>query len=106
MFDGVFDRNELFNLLALLQLGNSIRANLRDNYWPHCEFDLRIYHLEVTVRIRTLFARGGWNHALTPELLDHMLEQQMTITEPRIWLHAETSVGGVPDFILRASTDT
>lgn len=99
MFDGIFDRRDLDNLLTLLDGAADAYANLRPWGWT-CTFTATITNLPVQVDILPPWTAGYLSIALTDEVRRDMRTQLDGLQAARIWLHAEGRV-----ITLRPSAD-
>ncbi|MBB5871926.1 hypothetical protein F4553_005305 [Allocatelliglobosispora scoriae] len=88
MFDGIFDRRELDNLLTLLEPATDVWAHLRPGGWKNT-ITATLCGLPVEISLRPSWTAGHLNLALTDEIRRDLRARLDRITAPRIWLHAE-----------------
>jgi hypothetical protein len=88
MFDGIFERRDLDNLLNLLAAATDVRAHLRPWGWKST-FTATLSGLPVEISFLPPWTAGHVSFDLTDEIRHGMREQLDRITTPRIWLHAE-----------------
>jgi hypothetical protein len=88
MFDGIFDRRDLDNLLTLLNPATDVWAHLRPWGWK-CTFTATLCGLPIEISFLPPWTAGYLAIDLTEGIRDGMRTQLDRITAPRIWLHAE-----------------
>jgi hypothetical protein len=88
MFDGIFDRRDLDNLLTLLEPATDVWAHLRPWGWKST-FTATLVGLPVEISLLLPWSAGHLNIALTHEIRLDMRARLNGIDAPRIWLHAD-----------------
>ncbi|GIG02072.1 hypothetical protein [Catellatospora citrea] len=88
MFDGIFDRRDLDNLLTLLEPATDVHAQLRPWGWKST-FTSTLHGLPVQISLLPPWTAGHLNLALTDEIRRDMRVCLDHLAAPRIWLHAE-----------------
>jgi hypothetical protein len=88
MFDGIFARRDLDNMLSLLAAATDVHAHLRPWGWKST-FTATLSGLPVEISFLPPWTAGHVSIDLTDEIRHGMRAQLDRITTPRIWLHAE-----------------